>query len=483
MLNIKEHFKLTAIYTFFAAFPAVLQLFVYPIIEGNDKLGSEDFGYLAVAEALLSFMSLFCLFGMAISIARYYYEYNDHKKNYQELVSTIFQGVIHRGLLLIGIIWIFSDFISSFFGEGPLKNFESYSTYLIIIAFNRAVIAIALSLYRTEKALLNFVIVSIVSGLGRSVFQVIGVLYFDMSFKGYLIGTAIGGSFASFIILFISFYKNGFKFSKKINQQLYEFSFLLFLTDILYWGILFFDRFMLLKNPDQLGIYDNAIKFAVGVQFISQGLAGSIQPELFRLFKKGFKENESKIKSLSNLFVVENILVVGVFAIPIMIFIEIFYETNLVLSASLILIILMRTIINSLYQVFLWPMLYMKATKTYLYLNIIVVLIIVALNMLLVPNYGYYGSIIAFITAGISQVLMFEFYGKRIVEINWNKTKILYFPLGIVLFSLFMEFLKNKYEINTYLTSGSIITIMFLGLFILYRNELKPHLSKYSGKF
>jgi Na+-driven multidrug efflux pump len=108
MINVKEHFRLTGLYTFFAAFPAVLQLVVYPIIEGNDRLGAEDFGYLAVAEALLSFLVMFALYGMSVTISRFYFDVKDDPSKYKRLVSTIFTGVIIRSILIIGIVILFA---------------------------------------------------------------------------------------------------------------------------------------------------------------------------------------------------------------------------------------------------------------------------------------------------------------------------------------------------------------------------------------
>lgn len=482
MINVKEHLKLTGIYTFFAAFPAILQLVVYPIIEGNDRLGAEDFGYLAITEAVISFLVMFCLYGMAITIARFYYDYTDNPGGYKKLVSTIISGVIGRGAILLIPIILFSDFWGSFFSHPALQNFDNYGYLLAIIAFNRSVIAVALSLYRSEKNVQKFVIISLISGLFRTIMQIVGVLYFDMSFVGYLAGTAIGGGIASLSVIVYSYSRCGITFSGQIMKSLRSFASSLFVTDLLFWGIMFFDRFLLLKNPAQLGIYDNALKFAMGVQFIVQGLAASVQPELFYLFKKGVDRTENDIKTLSNIFIAESIAVVGITSIPIMLFINYFYETSLILSANIITLVLVKYILNAQYQVFLWPILFMKESKKYFILNLSIFVIIIILNLLLTPKYGYMGAISSFIFAGIIQVLIFYYYQKKVISIQWNIVKVLFFPLLIVIIAFAFELLKLKYNLNLYLTSSILVLIIFFGLLLLYRKDIFDLIQKLQNK-
>lgn len=478
MINLKEHLKLTGVYTFFAAFPAILQLIVYPIIEGHDMLGAKDFGYLAVTEAILSFLVIFCLFGMAVSVARFFYDFCDEKQGYRKLVSTIFLGIIFRAGIVVALLFVFADFIGSFFPAGPLRNFESYGIYLGIIAFNRAVVATALSLYRSEKIVRNFILISLISGLLRSLFQVIGVLYFDLSFEGYLMGTALGGGIATILTLVYIFYRNGLGFSFSIWKQLQFFAASLMLADVLHWGVMFFDRFMLLSQPIQLGIYDNAMKFAAGVLFISQGLAGSVQPELYRLFKDGIQRNEKSIKAFSNIFIAETILVVGILALPLIFFIQFFFDTELVLSAGLLMIIMVRFILNAMFQVFSWPLLYKKKSGLYFLLNLLTFAVLVIGNLLLVPHMGFYGSITAFLFAGMVQVGSFYIAQKKIIPIPWNLRKVLYFPVSVVVFAGMVEIAKVQLNIHAVYSSMLVVLYILAGIFLLYRNEITDVIRK-----
>lgn len=479
MINYKEHIKLTGLYTFFAAFPAVLQLIVYPIIEGNDRLGAEDFGYLAVAEALLSFLVMFSLYGMSVTISRFYFDYKDNRRDYRRLVSTIFTGIILRSTILLAVVLIFADLFGTLFSAPALSDFRSYGHYLAIIAFNRTVIMVALSLYRTEKRVKMFVIISLLSGLARSAFQITGVLYFDMSFIGYLTGTAIGGGIASLSVIVYTYIKCGFSYSREINRHMGKYALPLFAADIVVWGILFVDRFMLMNDPEALGIYDNALKFAMGIQFISQGLAGYVQPELYRLYGRRGEESDAGIRSQSNLFMAENIVVIALLIIPVMLFITWFYETSLVASSGLLALVFSKYLLYAQFQIFLWPILYLKRSGIYLTVNLIVFSVVLLLNLLLVPYLSYYGSIAASITGGVIQVLAFYTIQQRLMPFPWNKTKLLYFPLSIIGLLVVTEAAKQILNLNSYLASGFFVAMIFFGLALIYRRELQGLARKY----
>jgi len=473
MINLKEHFKLTAVYTFFSAFPALLQLIVYPIIEGKDRLGAEDFGYLAITEAIISVVFIVCLFGTGNGIARLYYDNRDDPDDYKRLVSTVLSGILGRGFLLLGLVLVFAPLIGSVFSQPALQNFNEYGPALFITGINRAVIAMAVILYRHEKRLQIFIIISLLSGILRSGFQVTGVLFYDLSFIGYVLGTAIGGGIVSLGIIVFLYKNSGFHYNKIVNKNLYPFSRPLFFSDLIFWGLLFADRFFLLNRPEDLGIYDNAIKFAIGVQLIIQGLSSAIQPEFFRNLKEGLKFKEGEVKQLSNLFIAEALSIIALTIIPVMVFITVFYETELVLSASLVSIIFVRYILKTQYMVFSWVVMFTKKTNLFFFINSLVLIVCLGINWLLTPGIGYYGAIIAFLTAFLVQVIAFKIVQHKVQPIKWNYNKIFYFPLAVVLTAIILEILKIVFEVNHFITASLLVVIIFAGLFKMYRKDLR----------
>ncbi len=482
MINFKEHFKLTSVYTFFAAFPAFLQLIVYPVIEGENKLGAIDFGYLAITEAIISIIFIVCTFGMGTGIARFYYEYKSSRENYNKLVSTVISGILGRGLLLMLLAILLAPFIGSLFTQPPLQNFSEYGPSLVISGLNRSVLATLLALYRNEKRLRFFILVSFISAILRSGFQLTGVLFYDLSFIGYVHGTAIGGSFIAIGVIVFTYYRCGFYYDKKILQSLFPFVRPLFFSELIIWGLLFADRFFLLKNPGDLGIYDNAMKFAIGIQLIIQGLTNAIQPEIFRYLKKNPNVEVSEIKTLTNLFLAESISIIVITILPVMIFITLFFETELSLSTGLITIVFVRFILTAQYQIFAMPLIYAGKTSIFFYINSGVLVLNLLLNWLLIPVMGYYGAITAFFSAYFLQVILFSIMQRKFIPIDWNKTKVLFFPLAAVFTAIFLEILKIVFNVDPFLTTIIFVLIILSGLINLYRRELIRFFCAFSKK-
>jgi O-antigen/teichoic acid export membrane protein len=472
MINLKEHFKLSAMYTFFAAFPPLLQLIVYPVIEGEARLGPVDFGYLAITEAIITIIFMICSFSMGTGLARFFYDYKDDPAGCARLISSVIISILGRGMVIMGVVLLLAPNIGQLFPHPALQDFGSYGPALVIAGLNRSIIVAMLALYRNEKRLAAFVIVSLSSGLLRSGFQLAGVFFYDLSFIGYVFGTATGSTITAAGVMIYSFYSYGIHFKREILKPVYKFAWPLFLTELLYWGLLFGDRFFLLNNPDQLGIYDNAMKFAIGIQLIIQGLASAIQPEVFRYMKAGFKTNESEIRTLSNIFMAEAAGIIALSIIPVMAFISLFYETDLTLSAGLISIVFVRFLLRAQYQVFAWPLLYRKKTRVFLYINSLVLIVNLTINWLITTRVGFYGAITAFLTAYIIQITALKIIQQRIVPAGYNNVKVYYFPLCIVFSAVILEIIKVVFSVNPFLTSGMLVVVIGSGLARIYRHEL-----------
>jgi O-antigen/teichoic acid export membrane protein len=483
MINIREHFKLTAIYTFFATFPALLQLIVYPVIEGETRLGAEDFGYLAIVEVIISLVFTVSVFGTGNGLARLYYDNKDDKQAYNKLVSTVLSGIITRGLLLTGISILFAPLIGSIFNQPELQNFSQYGPWTVVSGLNRAVIFMAVVLYRQEKKLTYFIIVSLLSGLLRSGFQIAGVLFYDLSFKGYVYGTAIGGGIVALGIIIFIYSTCGIHNRKDINAELYPFSRPLFLSELIFWGLLFADRFFLLGNPEELGIYDNALKFAMGIQLVIQGLSSSVQPEIFRFLKEGLEKRHDEVKKLSSLLLAESLVIIALTMIPVMVFILIFYETSLQLSAGIITILFVRYILRIQYVIFSWPLMFSKKTIWFFILNLFVLIINLAINWMLTPRIGYYGAIIAFLVASFLQVLTLFVIQQRVIPIKWNYRKMLYFPFSIIAVASLLEIIKLVYDTNAFVISCMLTGFIIIGLAFVYKNELSGVLKSFWNNF
>ena len=474
-LNLKEYFKLSVIYALVAAFPAVLQIIILPLIEGTDRLNVIDFSHLAITESITVLAFTIAMYSMGNAIARFYYDYMNDKTGYNKLVSGIFTSILFRGLVILGIAIIFSNYIGKIFPQKELQDFSSYGYASIIIGINRAINITAATLYRNEKKVNRYILLNVILGILRTGLQVYMLFFYEMSFIGYVYGTCIGTGITAITILGYTYYKSGIRYDRKLMSSVYKFARPLFQYGIIVWGLMYADRYFLKLHNFQveLGIYDTAIRFVLGMQMILQGIQGATQPEIYRFMKDGIQKNREQIKQLSNILLAQTQIIVAVAIIPVMLFLTMFFETKLQYASSLIAILFMMNILRTQYVIFSFPIYFLKKTRFFLYLNLFVLIINLLLNYLLVPLLKEYGAIIAILVSYSIQAIFTFIYQQKISHLNWNLNKILFFPISIILIAAILEILKNVFDINPYITSSIIVLTIILSLFSLYRKEIK----------
>lgn len=475
-INLKEYLKLSVIYTLLAAFPPILQIIIRPIIEGSNRLTVDEFSRLSITELVITLAFTLVMFSMNNAIARFHYDYNDDKKKHNRMVSSIFTSILFRGVILIGITFVIGPFIGKVFSQPELRDFSTYGYAAVITGINRAIVLTAASLYRNQKKVWLFVIAMFSWGLIRTCFQLFALFYVDMSFVGYVNGNCFGSIIVSLAILIYIYKKSGFAFDRELLKPIREFARPLFQYSVIFWAITFIDRLFLEDSPIELGIYDTAVSFAFGIQMILQGIQGASQPEIYRLMSDGIKKNIEAIKQYSNILMAQTELIIAIMIIPAMLYLNFFFETELMFASQLIGIIFIKFIMRTQFIIFSYPIYFLKKTQAFLYINLFVLVVTLAANYFLIPIYGIYGAIMAGLIAFFLQAVITYQYQQKLVKIKWNLKKVLYFPLGIVVIAIVLELAKYHYMLDQYLVSGILVFAIFLAIIVLYRQEIKKYI-------
>jgi len=476
--SIKEHLKLSFIYTAAAAFTPILQVLIQPVYEGSGQLGAVDFSQLAITELITSLVFAIALFGMGNAIARFYYDYEPGSPSYHRMVSGIFTSIVLRGLIIGAIAWALSDYIGLLFNQPQLRNFSDYGIACVVTGVGRAVNITAAALFRNEKKILSFILVSMGLGVFRTGFQLIGLFAFDMSFIGYINGSAIGTALVTLLILIYVYRTSGFARDRKMMKEINRFAMPLTQYSIIVWVLTYADRFMLERFPVNLGIYNTAVTFAAGIAIVLQGLQGANQPEVFREMKKGISGHQDAIRQYCNILLMQSMMIIVAAILPTMLYLHIFYETEVREAYGLIALVFMRSILRTQFIIFSYPSYYLKKTRIFLYLNTGVMVVNILLNYLLIPEFMYYGAIAAGLTADLLMVVGIYFYQKRITQINWSIRKTIVFPLSLIVFTIVTDVIRINLGFDPFI-SATLVTIMgFGGMAYLYRTELTTFIQK-----
>jgi O-antigen/teichoic acid export membrane protein len=470
-LDNKEFFKLSFLYTAVAAFPPILNLFVRPLIEGDGKLAPVDFSQIEITETIITLVFITATLAMTNAIARFYYDFLEDKKGYDKLISSVFNSILIRGLIILIVAFFLRNYIGKIFSQPELQDFSKYGFAAILVGISRAIYMTAFSLFRNEKKVRMFLILSLLLGILRTVFQLIAVFYYDMSFIGYVYGTCIGSGSVAIIILVFVYRRTGFHYDTTIMKPVNQFAIPLFQYAFIAWGISYADRYFLESAPVVLGIYSQVLNLGRGMEIILQGLQGASQPEMFRLMKDGIIKNMDEIKKLSHLLMAQTQAIIALAIIPAMLYCSLF-KTELRQANELISIFFIVYLLRTQYIIFSFPVYFEKKTRIFLYLNIVVLVVNLFLLYFLIPLWQAYGAIAALLSSQIIQVAGIYLYQKKLVRITWNLNKIMIFPFGIIMLTILLEIIKLQFEMNPFIFAVILVFAIFSGLWFLYKNEI-----------
>lgn len=474
----KEQLKLSFIYTATAAFPPILQVLIQPIYEGSGRLNAIDFSHLAITELFTSFVFAFTLYGMGSAIARFYYDVEENTTAYKKLVSGVFSGILLRGLFVLALVIIFRNYIGKAFNQPELQDFSKYGYACLVTGIGRAINVTALALFRNEKKVVPFILASMGLGVFRTAFQLIGLFFFDMSFIGYINGSAIGTGIVTLLILVKVYRKTGISYSRAIMKPVNQFALPLTQYSLIAWVLTYADKFLLERFPTDLGIYNTAALFGAGIAIVLQGLQGANQPEIFRFMKEGIKERQHEIKQFSNALLMQSMIIIVGAILPTMLYLDMLYETEIQLASNIITLVFIRSIIRTQFIIFSYPSYFLKKTKIFLYLNSFGMIVNLTLNYLLIPKYLFYGAIASGLISDMIMLIGIYLYQKKIVEIKWNMHKLMYFPLLVVIFAIAGDFMRVQLNINPYIIAVLLTILTMTGMVFLYRLEVNKFISK-----
>ena len=474
--------QLSALYVLAAAFPAVLQVFLQPFIEGPNELGVLDFANLAIAETIAVICMLLCTMSMGNGLVRFYYDHIDEDSKLSELRSSVLSSMLIRAVMIFAVVYVLQDFFGTLFSSEALQDFASYGFLAAGIGITRGINLASANLLRNQKKVSQFVSLSTLMGLIRVGFQVYFLFWIEMSFLSFLWGSCIGGAVVTLVVTIYVYGKGGLKYNREMLAPVRSFSLPLFAYALVNWGVLFIDRFFLEGNSLDLGIYDTAMKFALGVDMVLTGINGAIRPELFRKMKEGVKENQEDIRRLGNLMMLQVSTAIAFLIIPVMLYIDVFFETALVTAAAIIPLVFIRFLQKGQFFLFTAPLYYEKKTKHLFLISCFGLAVNIGLNFFLIELYGMYGAIISSIaTFTVLSVIAFV-VEQRVLSMNWNRMKVLFTPLIILFTVLCGSYLGHIQNWNIYLCGGLASSLILIINAILYNEEIKTLTQKLIGK-
>ena len=434
----------TAIYGLGTIIPRLLNYLLVPFYTYL-VFNQNEYGQITELYSYIAFLVVFLTFGLETA----YFRYANQSSNPQKVFNTGFQFILFAALTFVVLIWIFIDPISTSMG------YAGHPEYIMMLVFIVSIDAITalpfawLRFHRKAKIFSAVRVASVVINISSNILLLVvfpKILASETAhYFPYYLTTNVGLVFVSNVIASLATLVmvlpvvKEFSFNKDIGllKRLLKYSLPVLVIGLAGMINEVADKILmkyLLPNPataeSQLGIYGANYKLAILMMLFIQMFRYAFEPFFFAEEKK--RNSKLIYAQVMNWFVA----FVWFIFLGVTLNIEIFkYFVGPAFRAGLVIvpiILAAKLFLGVFYNLSVWY----KLTNKTLYGAIIAILgatITIALNVVLIPKYGYIGAAWANFACYFTMMVVSYFWGRKVYPVPYNVAKVLIYTLVAVL--------------------------------------------------
>ncbi|MFO0479701.1 MAG: lipopolysaccharide biosynthesis protein [Bacteroidota bacterium] len=446
-------------------------------------LSLELFGELAIYISISLLAQIFFGLGLETYINIVPVKFKDEYSLLQKGIGSLFNFTIIIGLLFITL----SFFTGTFFFNQVFNNqfgFFPFGFLSILTAFFNNFFKLHNNLLLGQQKINGYFIANVINFIATLSISLIGLLYFNNSLWGPILGRFLSGIIIFFISLFgfLKYYK--FKLQLDFLRKALKFSIPMFLFFVFNWAMNYFDRIIIENNMPlkDLAVYDFATKCCLPLEFLQNGLFAAIAPLIYKIWrdtniKQSTLEVNRYFNGYSAIFLILAPLscVLIPLVVPFVINKEIYFE-----SFKYIGIMAVGYCFKAYYFVYYIVVLYHHKTKIMPLVFLILASIQITLMIISTHYFGIMGIILSSLIVKIIQPQVMFFFSKKIFSFSFNKLKIIYLPLLFLAMVLISQFFINSFSI--YLIYTLQLLLSLIAIYFVYKKELIFVTNKYLKK-
>jgi O-antigen/teichoic acid export membrane protein len=225
-------------------------------------LSTAEYGTLELLDLTSYIIGLLLAMGIAQSVVRYYYEYDDQERK-NKVISVAMLTIWAVSIVILFVLFYFSGNISNIVFKSP-----DYS-HLFNIIFITMVInlsnEIPTTLLRIQQRSVFFVAVSLTRLVLNLTLNIVLIVHYGLGVLGILYGGMIANAVVGVFLTIYTLRQTGVSYSKEIAMAILKYGLPLVGSWMGMFVLNFGDRFLLqrLTNLSDVGIYSLAYKFGM----------------------------------------------------------------------------------------------------------------------------------------------------------------------------------------------------------------------------
>jgi O-antigen/teichoic acid export membrane protein len=275
-----------------------------------------EYGVIDMISVIGSILIIFGTLQIETSLQRYYYSYNDLRKNL--LISNVYFWICLFSFILFLVLIIFSTPLASW-----LLGDAKYSMALKISSFQIIFInlnMLGLVILRYEKQNLKFLIAIIVKVFSALLFALLFVVYFDFGINGVILGQTLSLMITSLVIFFYIKKYLVLRLNKLLKNDLFHYALPQLPARIGSILIAQVNRFFMLGylSLASIGVYSVSLKLASSIQIINTAFVMAWRPIMIKLINvKNNKEIFPSVLPMISLLVFFCVSLISLFSLEI----------------------------------------------------------------------------------------------------------------------------------------------------------------------
>lgn len=465
----KKLFGQTAIYGLPSILGRTLNFLLVPLYTSVFAQPS-DYGDVSILYAWVAFLVVFLSFGMETTFFRYL----NLKEDKEKVFGNGFLTLIVLNVLFFLIVLFFNQDVADYL------LFHEHNEYVVLLALIVCVDSISslpLAKLRAEEKAIKFAGIQFASigvNIVLNLFFMLLLFNKERPAEGvlFILIANLISSLIKPVFLYKDFFKINFAFDFQLVKEMLIYSFpLVFagfagiinetLDRILLERVLHNTGKSLLEAKTEVGIYSAVYKLAMLVTIFLQAYRYAAEPFFFAQAKNEDR-NKVYIKTM-NYFVAGICLVFLLVSLNIDIFRHFIQNESYWVGLGVVPILLLANVFLGIYyNQSIWYKL-SGQTKFGAYISVGGAILTISLNIIFIPEYGYWACAWATLIVYAAQMLASYFLGQKFHPIRYNIRKFfLYLGLSLILFFLAKLLNLETGFMKFFIHNGLILIFLFV---------------------
>lgn len=381
-----------------------------------------EYGIISLVASVISFLSLFLIFGMDNAM---FVEFFEYKKERKEVLSSAFWFLFSWGLLLM----LLSSFFAASISELIFKTI-AYKT-LFLLAFSTAYFTLLVNftkvVFRLEFRAKTFAVLAATNAILVTGLMIFFVVFLKKGLVGFFEGQLIGTLISAALGLYFVRRSLRFKLNFLRLKEMVFFGAMIVPASVSFFVFDLSDRFFLnhYRSLSELGLYSIAINIVGLIVFFSFAFGQAWSPQVTKIYFES--------KRIFHQFVPRFFIYYLIFFFLLATFLSLFGQEILKVfttakfygAAKVIPSLSLAMVFSASNQITAMGITISRQTKFLAFYTMLAAVLNIVLNFLLIPKYGMVGA--GWATAVSYLFLTLAYFGRsqKLVPIACDWPKIL----------------------------------------------------------